>query len=87
MNDLLLGAAAMGSLTIALFFIRFWLRSRDVFHLFFAASFLLLAFQRVLLAAPEGQYEELPALYIPRLAAYLLIIVAVVQKNFGRRSD
>jgi len=39
MNQLLLGAIAMACLTISLFFLRFWQKSRDRFFLFFAASF------------------------------------------------
>ncbi|MDP2315942.1 MAG: DUF5985 family protein [Pseudomonadota bacterium] len=81
MNDLLLGATAMGSACIALFFLRFWRESRDVFHLLFAASFVLLAIQRIMLATFEEPNEGFPALYLPRLAAYLLIIIAVAQKN------
>ena len=86
MNDLLLGATAMGAGCIALFFLKFWRDSHDTFHLLFAASFLLLAIQRLILAALETSDEAYAALYLPRLAAYLLIIWAVVQKNAQSRS-
>lgn len=81
MNELLLGATAMGALCIALFFLRFWRESRDSFHLLFAASFVMLAVQRVLLAALDDTTEAFPASYLLRLAAYILIIVAVVRRN------
>jgi hypothetical protein len=81
MNDFILGAAAMGALCVALFFLRFWRRSLDSFHLLFAAAFLLVAVQRALVSLFETQTESIPVLYLPRLAAYLLIIVAVARKN------
>lgn len=81
MNEFMLGATAMGALCISLFFLRFWRTSRDEFHFFFAASFLLLALQRVLLAVSDIANEGAPVLFLPRLAAYVLIIVAVVGKN------
>lgn len=77
----MLGATAMGAFCIALFFVRFWRESRDPLHLCFAASFLLLAAQRVLLATWEVADEALPYLYLPRLLAYFVIIVGVVGIN------
>jgi ABC-type Fe3+-siderophore transport system permease subunit len=80
----LLGASAMAAFGIALFFLRFWLQTRDPFHLLFAIAFGLLALQRfMLVAVPEHPNEASPALYVPRLAAYVLIIIAVGTKNFG----
>ncbi|MDP2310612.1 MAG: DUF5985 family protein [Pseudomonadota bacterium] len=86
MNDFLLGATAMGAVCIALFFLRFWRRSGDSFHLLFAASFLLLSGQRVLLAVEHDTREAFPGSYLLRLAAYLLIIVAVLMKNLRGRA-
>ncbi|MFN7143678.1 MAG: DUF5985 family protein [Myxococcota bacterium] len=80
-NGLILGATAMGALCVALFFIRFWRDSHDVFHALFAASFLLLGAQRLALAAWEHPNEAHPALYVLRLFAYMLIIAAIVGKN------
>lgn len=85
MNAFFLGATAMGSVCIAFFFLRFWHRSRDPFHLLFAASFVLLGVQRILLTALDDTAEAFPASYLMRLAAYLLIIIAVVGKNVRGR--
>jgi membrane-associated PAP2 superfamily phosphatase len=80
-DDFILGAASMGFVCIALFFLRFWRQSRDSFHLLFAGAFALLAVQRVLLAALSDERESLPESYLLRLAAYVLIVVAVARKN------
>lgn len=81
MSDFILGAAAMGFACIALFFVRFWRRSRESFHLLFAGAFTMLALQRLILASITEDAEGVPASYLLRLAAYVLIVVAVVRKN------
>lgn len=80
-NGIILGATAMGAFCVALFFLRFWRDSHDIFHALFAASFLLLGVQRVALSAWEHPNEAHPALYLLRLVAYMLIILAIVGKN------
>jgi hypothetical protein len=82
----LLGAIAMASLVVALFFLRFWLRSRDSFFLFFSAAFLIEAVSRVVLAFEPASDEYEPLYYLPRLLAFSLIALAVILKNRPRRS-
>jgi hypothetical protein len=81
MNAFLLGGASIAFACIALFFVRFWRESRDGFHLLFATAFALLAVQRVFLVVLSDDREALPASYLLRFAAYVLIVVAVVRKN------
>ncbi len=83
MSGVLLGASAVAAFAIALFFVRFWLRSKDALHAYFAAAFVLLGIHRLVLAAQEIPSEAHPAIYLLRAAAYLLIIVAVLGKNLG----
>ncbi len=80
-ETLLLGAVAMGTLVAALFFLRFWVRTRDTFFLFFSASFLIEALGRVVLALEPNKVESEPLYYLPRLAAFSLIAIAVIVKN------
>jgi len=75
------GVLVMGYAVAALFFLRFWRQSGDRLFAFFALTFALLAVQRALL--PFVANVEL--LYAVRLAAFLLIGVAIVEKN--RSSD
>lgn len=81
MDRIMMGAIALGSLLVALFFLRFWQRSRDRFFLYFAASFALEALNRLALAILVRAREDEPAFYLVRVVAYGLILAAVWQKN------
>ncbi len=82
MQTLMLGAVAMASFVAALFFYGFWRKTRDRFFLLFSAAFLLDAVNRAALGALNDISEEHePLFYIVRLATFLLIIAAVVDKN------
>jgi len=81
LNQLLLGAVAMGASTIGLIFLRLWRQTRDRFFLWFALSFLIEAVNRVALSLAPSPNEASPWYYSIRFAAYLLIIVAIHGKN------
>ncbi|HZU84556.1 MAG TPA: DUF5985 family protein [Polyangiaceae bacterium] len=85
MNEFLRGAEAMGFLVVAMYFVRFWRSSRDVLFLLFAIAFLLEATSHAALAVNADPLERRPLFYLPRLAAYLLIIAGIVSKNVGPR--
>jgi hypothetical protein len=74
----------MGSLVAALFFLRFWARTRDTFFLFFSAAFLIEGASRFVLAFHPAGEETEPLYYLPRLFAFSLIAIAVVLKNRPR---
>jgi hypothetical protein len=78
------GMIAMGLLTAGLFFFRFWRRTGDRLFIAFGLAFCLLALNQVLLAATGIPREEQSWIYLIRLAAFALIIVAIVGKNMGR---
>ena len=81
LNEFFAGAASMAMLVIALFFIRFWFRTRDRIFLFFSASFLALMIERVVRAAMMTETDWAPYVYSIRLVAFVLIIVAIIDKN------
>jgi hypothetical protein len=81
LNVMLLGAIAMASLVAGLFFARFWQQSRDRFFALFAASFFLEAANRAALAVSEHPNDGAPTFYCIRLAAFMLILLAIVDKN------
>ena len=83
MNDLLSGAIVMGCVIVGVSFLRFWAQARDRLFAYFAVAFWLLGINYLLLALTERSYEARPYIYLIRLAAFLLIAVAVVQKNRG----
>lgn len=85
--DFLSGAVSMGFLICSLFFLRFWSRTRDELFLAFAVAFLLLCIGQALMALAGIPVEERSWIYLFRLAAFLLIIIAIWRKNLrGKRS-
>jgi uncharacterized protein DUF5985 len=84
LNSFLAGAAIVSLLVIVLFFLRFWSRTRDRLFLFFAGAFVFMILERIVRAVMEVENEWAPYVYLLRLAAFVLIIIAVVDKN--RRS-
>lgn len=83
MKQWLLGAIGTGSWIVGTFFARYWRRTHDRLYLFFAASFLIQAIDRLLLGLYGGASEDDAFFYVIRLAAYLLIVVAIIDKNRG----
>jgi hypothetical protein len=81
MEEFLMGAIAMASMVAALFFLRFWRDTGDRLFLIFAASFLLLALTRVGLALSQVRQEGHTHWYWVRLLAFILILVAILDKN------
>ena len=79
--DFLSGAVAFGFLVCGLFFIRYWNRSRDELFLSFALAFGLLGTGQAILALANIPTEERGSLYLFRLAAFLLILLAIYRKN------
>lgn len=78
------GALAVGFLAVGLFFLKFWRRTGDELFATFAVAFALLAANQaapILLRIPS---ENQGYIYLLRLAAFLLIIAAVLRKNLGR---
>ncbi|MGG5891103.1 DUF5985 family protein [Falsiroseomonas sp. HC035] len=75
------GLITMGYVVAALFFFRFWRRTRDCLFAFFGGAFLLFATNQALVALSGLAREEASWFYLLRLAGFVLIIVAVVAKN------
>jgi len=83
--DFLAGAIAFGFFVCGLFFLRYWHRSRDELFLMFALAFGLLGIGQSILALANIPTEERGALYLFRLAAFLLILFAIYRKNRAAR--
>lgn len=85
MYAFLSGAVAFGFVVAALFFFRFWQRTSDSLFYWFGVAFLLLAAGQTLLTLLDVTSEERSWLFLLRLAAFSIIIIAILQKN--RRAD
>lgn len=80
-NLMLLGAISLGFFAVALFFFRFWRQGRDRFFLLFALSFWIEGGNRIALGLSDRPDEGTAAIYLVRLAALLLILIAILDKN------
>jgi hypothetical protein len=80
------GMITSGYLVISLFFLKFWNRSGDLLFIAFSAAFFLLAANQFLLAVGGVPAEEQSWVFLLRIAAFLLIALAIVHKNTGPRS-
>lgn len=81
MSALISGALIATYLAVGLFFLRFWVTSRERLFAMFAAAFGVLAVQRLALSLTRGTMEDQTVFYLLRLAAFILIIVAIIDKN------
>jgi uncharacterized membrane protein HdeD (DUF308 family) len=81
MEEFLMGAISMASAVAALFFLRFWRETRDRLFAIFAAAFFLLGCTRLGLAFSIEQTEGHTHWYWLRLLAFLLILIAIADKN------
>ena len=79
--DFLSGAVAFGFFICGLLFLRFWRRTRDELFVAFALAFVLLGIGQTVLALSNLPTEERGSIYLFRLVAFALILIAIVRKN------
>jgi hypothetical protein len=81
MNELLSGLIVAGYAVCGLFFFRFWRDTADRLFLIFGIAFWLLGGQRLLLLGLGDAQGASPYVYLIRLLAFSLILLAIVNKN------
>jgi hypothetical protein len=81
MNQFLLGALASAFLVAAMFFARFYTRTRDRFFAFVSTAFGMMSANQITLAVlgEDSEYKSWP--YLVRLAAFALILIGIYDKN------
>ena len=77
----LIGVIATACAVAGLYFLRFWRRTDDLLFLAFAVSFFVEALNRPRFLAADSFAEDGATIYLVRLFAYLLILIAIVHKN------
>jgi uncharacterized protein DUF5985 len=87
MVNFLSGMASAGSLGVGLAFLRLWRDTRDRFFAYFGVAFWVLALNWFVLVWGAPTEEHRHYFYLFRLAAFLLIIVAILDKNRSVRSS
>jgi hypothetical protein len=75
----------MASLVASLFFLRYWKVTRERLFGFFAVAFALLALNWLALTAIDPALETRHLIYLIRLAAFIVMIVGIVDKNRALR--
>jgi hypothetical protein len=80
-NHAFWGALATASFIAGLFFFKYWRVSRDRFFLFFFLAFWVLSLNWLVLIIEQPILESRQDAYVIRLVAFVLIIIAVVDKN------
>jgi drug/metabolite transporter (DMT)-like permease len=86
MNEFLAGIATAGSWAVGLVLLRYWRETRDRFFAIFGVAFWVLSVNWIGLILAEPPNEARHYFYLTRLAAFVLIIVAIVDKNRASRS-
>jgi hypothetical protein len=84
MIDFLSGIVTAGYLIAALFFLRFWWRTKDNLFAAFAVAFLLFAAGQTG-SIFFGPHDDTTVVYLIRLAGFVLLLIAIAGKNFGRK--
>jgi hypothetical protein len=80
LNIFMWGLCVMASAVAGTFFLRFWRKTHDRLFLIFALAFWLLGINWLALTLTRA--DELHTyLYLTRLAAFILIIFGIVDKN------
>ena len=80
----LLGIIAATSLTAGVFFLKFWKKTRDSLFLAFAIAFLVEGLNRIGFLVTAHPNEGSPWIYLVRLFAFLIILAAILRKNYGK---
>lgn len=75
------GALTLGFFACALFFLRFWKRTRDELFASFGIAFALLGVGQAVLVLANIAEEHRSSLYLIRLLAFAVILFAIVRKN------
>ena len=81
MTDFLAGALCAMSLVAALYFWRSWRDTRDRLFVFFGSAFVLFAVHWASLVFIPSHLEAEHRVYLLRLAAFVLLLIGIAEKN------
>lgn len=81
MYQFLSGSIMVSCLVAGFFFFRFWKKTSDPLFKMFSFAFWILALERGVLGYIGTKYEPQPEIYLIRLSAFVLILVAIIRKN------
>ena len=79
------GAVTLGYLLAGTFFLKFWRKTRDRLFLAFGVAFGLLSVNQILAMAIDAGDENVVYAYLLRVLGFVLILVAIADKNISVR--
>lgn len=85
MYQLISGGIMVACWVLSFFFVCFWRKTQERLFVIFSLAFAIMGFERFLLGFALGPYEASPAFYLIRLSAFLLILIAIADKNRLRK--
>ena len=83
MIEFLSGAVTLAFLLSAVFFLRFWRKTSDRLFLAFAVAFVLFALNQGFAHVLSVYHESTSFIYVLRVLGFLLILAAILDKNFS----
>lgn len=79
LSSFLNGAVTLAALAIVLFFLQFYKKTKDRLFGFFAGAFALIGVEHAAVNFVGEQLES--SVYLIRLAAFVLIVIGILDKN------
>lgn len=83
-ESFLLGVIATGLAAIGVVFLRYWRRTSDQLFLLFGIAFLIEGANRSWLLTQSHPNQATSDYYLVRLLSFLIILVGILRKNYGR---
>jgi hypothetical protein len=84
MDFFLSGMATAGFVIAALFFFRFWKRTKDFLFATFGIAFVLFAAGQAAALWLNLPHNDNPWVYLLRLAGFVLLLIAIARKNVAK---
>ncbi len=79
--EFLRGATMMADVGIALFFLQYWKETQERLFIYFAIAFFTMSLSQVVVLFVGDAADFAPFAYLMRAAAFVLIIVGIIEKN------
>ena len=79
------GAVAFGCLVVAIFFIQFWMETRERLFLFFAPGFVVLTIHRAMFGLATDDSDWRAVTFSLRLAGYVIILIGIIDRRMRSR--
>ena len=86
MIEQLSGALTFAYFVAAIYFFRFWRRTADPLFGYFAVAFWLFSLNQVASSVPMVSNETAGYEYLLRASGFILILVAIIQRNLRKVS-